>query len=154
MAPTIPIRGIIPHRAGEGCGDRLQQDVAVLDDVADLVREHAFELVTVDELQKAFGDEQTTALSCCWPEAKAFGCGCGAIATCGLGSPARWRSRSTMLWSSGASSRETMCAWYARSAALPELKYATKFMAAGEQQREYRPLLAADRAADRRRTAP
>jgi long-chain acyl-CoA synthetase len=52
----------------------------------------------------------TTACAGLRPVANALGCGCGAIATVGIGSPARWRSRSTMRYSSGASASVTTCA--------------------------------------------
>jgi len=53
----------------------------------------------------------TTAFSALRPVAKAFACRCGAIATVGIGSPARCRSRSTTACSWGASAGPTTQAW-------------------------------------------
>ena len=68
----------------------------------------------------------TTALLGLRPVAKALGCSCGATATTGMGSPARWRSRSTMRYSSGAWASVTTWAPYIRSTSRSEKKYITK----------------------------
>ena len=68
----------------------------------------------------------TTALLGLRPVAKALGCSCGATATTGMGSPARWRSRSTIRYSSGACASVTTWARYIRSTSRSEKKYMTK----------------------------
>ena len=68
----------------------------------------------------------TTALVGLRPVAKALGCSCGATATTGIGRPARWRRRSTIRYSSGASASVTTLAPYIRSTRRSEKKYITK----------------------------
>ena len=74
-------------RAGDRRGDGHQQRVAVLD-VAELVRDHAGELVLVDGVEQAGGDRDGGVLRDCGPVANAFGCGFSMMKTRGIGRPA------------------------------------------------------------------
>ncbi len=82
----------------------------------------------------------TTAFSGLRPVAKALGWSCGATATVGIGSPARWRSRSTIPYSSGSSAAVTVRAPYARSTIPAEPQYMKKFMPPASSSAIHMPL--------------
>ena len=72
MAPHIAMRATKRDAHGDGGGDRADEDVAVAD-VAELVGEHAAQLVPVEDLEMPW----VTATAAWWglrPVAKALGC--------------------------------------------------------------------------------
>ena len=81
----------------------------------------------------------TTACDGFRPVAKALGCSWGATATTGIGRPARWRSRSTIRYSSGAWASVTTCAPYIRSTSRSEKKYIPKLKAKPKRAARSRP---------------
>ena len=74
------------------------------------------------------------------PVAKAFAATEGIRKMRGIGIPARAASRSTMVYSVGASARLTGCARWAASASRSENQYITKFVTQPEPAPEQHPL--------------